>query len=139
MWVDGAFEPSTGQAEIVVSERPDSAGHIALIEKVIKKFPSDKWLLIADNLSIHHSRNVKTALLAWSEIRVQFIPKYTCWLNLIEPWWKQLKSLAAEREKRFETLEELTEVLNGAVCWWNENKRPDQMEEKSPNSNLSTS
>ena len=23
-----------------------------------------------------------------------FIPKYACWLNLIEPWWKQLRSLA---------------------------------------------
>ena len=38
-----------------------------------------------DNLSTHHSRDVKTALLAWPEIGVQFIPKYACWLNLIEP------------------------------------------------------
>ena len=62
-------------------------------------------------------------LLAWPEIGVQFITKYACWLNLIEPWWKQLKSLAL-KGRRFETLEELTEVLNGAVGWWNEHKHP---------------
>ena len=38
--------------------------------------------------------------------------------NLIEPWWKQLKSLAL-KGKRFETLDELIDALNNAVCWWN--------------------
>ncbi len=64
VWVHGAFEPATGQAEIVISERRDSVSHIALIEQVIEKFPSDRWLLIEDNLSTHHSRDVKMALLA---------------------------------------------------------------------------
>ena len=63
LWVHGAFEPATGQAEIVISPRRDGATHIELIEKVIQKFPSERWLLIEDNLSIHHSRDVKTALL----------------------------------------------------------------------------
>ena len=31
----------------------------------MEKFPSEKWLLIEDNLSIHQSRDVKTVLLAW--------------------------------------------------------------------------
>ena len=123
VWVHGAFEPATGQAEIVISERRDSVSHLALIEKVIEKFPSEKWLLIEDNLSTHHSRDVQTALLAWPEIGVQFIPKYACWLNLIEPWWKQLKSLAL-KGRRFETQEELTDALNNAVCWWNAHKHP---------------
>ena len=73
VWVHGAFEPATGQAEIVISERRDSASHIALIEKVMEKFPSEKWLLIEDNLSIHQSRDVKTVLLA-PEIGVQCEP-----------------------------------------------------------------
>ena len=59
VWVHGAFEPATGQAEIVISQRRDSMSHLALIEKVIEKFPSEKWLLIEDNLSTHHSRDVK--------------------------------------------------------------------------------
>ena len=36
VWVHGAFEPATGQAEIVISPRRDT--HIQLIEKVIEKF-----------------------------------------------------------------------------------------------------
>lgn len=44
VWVHGAFEPATGQAEIVISEHRDSASHIALLEKIIEKFPSDKLL-----------------------------------------------------------------------------------------------
>ena len=123
VWVHGAFEPATGQAEIIISPHRDSATHIELIEKVIQEFPSERWLLIEDNLSIHHSREVQVALLAWPEIQVQFIPKYACWLNLIEPWWKQLKSLAL-KGRRFETLDELTDALNNAVSWWNAHKRP---------------
>jgi transposase len=58
------------------------------------------------------------ALAAWPDIQVMFIPKYACWLNLIEPWWKQLRSLALKGQ-RFETLDELTQALNRAVAYWN--------------------
>jgi transposase len=29
-----------------------------------------------------------------ADIQIQFLPKYAPWLNLIELWWKQLRSLA---------------------------------------------
>lgn len=123
VWVHGAFEPATGQATIVISPRRDSASHIQLLEQVIAHFPAEHWLLIEDNLSIHASRAVRTALLAWPEIQLQFTPKYACWLNLIEPWWKQLRSLAL-KGRRFETLEELTQVLTDALEYWNAHKHP---------------
>ena len=118
LWAHGAFEPATGQATLVLSSRRDSASHIQLLEQVITHFPAERWLLIEDNLSIHKSRSVKVALLAWPEIQVQFIPKYACWLNLIEPWWKQLRSLAL-KGRRFETIDELTASLCGALTYWN--------------------
>ena len=37
--VHGAFEPETDQTEIVISERRNSASHIALLENTIEKFP----------------------------------------------------------------------------------------------------
>ena len=123
LWAHGAFEPASGQAAIVTSTRRDSASHIRLIEKVILEFPSDRWILIEDNLSTHVSRAVKLALLAHPEIQVLFIPKYACWLNLIEPWWKQFRSLAL-KGRRFETLAELeTSLLNG-LEYWNAHKHP---------------
>jgi len=89
-----------------------------LLEKVTSEFPAERWLIIEDNLGIHTSRQTQLALAAWPEIQVQFIPKYACWLNLIEPWWKQLRSLAL-KGKRFETLGELTEALEAALDYWN--------------------
>ena len=87
------------------------------------EFPAERWLIIEDNLIIHASREVKLALTAWPEIQIQFIPKYACWLNLIEPWWKQLKSLAI-KGKRFETIEELIWALNQALEYWNAQRHP---------------
>jgi transposase len=123
LWVHGAFEPATGQAAIILSPRRDSASHIQLLEEVVSEFPAERWLIVEDNLSIHISRQTRLALAAWPEIQIQFIPKYACWLNLIEPWWKQLRSLAL-KGRRFETLDELTEALNAALDYWNAHRRP---------------
>lgn len=123
LWVHGAFEPATGEATLVYSERRDSASHIQLLERMIQRFPAERWLLIEDNLSTHHSRDVKTALLAWPEIQIQFLPKYASWMNLIEPWWKQLKSLAL-KGRRFETTDDLQHALKGALAYWNQHRRP---------------
>ena len=50
-------------------------------------------------------------------------PKYACWLNLIEPWWKQLRSLALNG-RHFETQAELEAAFHGALTDWNVHKRP---------------
>ncbi len=123
LWVHGAFEPATGKATMVLSPSRDSASHIQLLEQVILEFPSDRWLIIQDNLTIHKGHNVKLALLAWPEIQIQFIPKYACWLNLIEPWWKQLRSLAL-KGRRFENTDELIQALIDALEYWNAHKHP---------------
>ena len=123
LWVHGAFEPATGEATIVLSSKRDSASHIQLLEKVIQTFPADRLLIIEDNLSTHHRRDTKIALAAWPDIQILFLPKYACWLNLIEPWWKQLRSLAL-KGKRFATLDELTESLNAALAYWNVHRHP---------------
>jgi transposase len=123
LWVHGAFEPATGQATILTSPGRDSASHLQLMEQVMVEFPADRWLFIEDNLSIHTSRQVKLALAAWSEVQVLFLPKYACWLNLIEPWWKQLKSLAL-KGRRFDDLLQLNQALHAGLAYWNDHRRP---------------
>ena len=93
------------------------------VEQMVTEFPAERWLIITDNLSTHHSRETKLALTAWPEIRTQFIPKYACWLNLIEPWWKQLRSLAL-KGRRFENVQELCEALISALQYWNDHRHP---------------
>jgi len=123
LWAHGAFEPATGQGALVLSGTRDSASHIQLLEQIMIQFPADRWLLIEDNLSTHTSRAVRLALLARPEMQVQFLPKYACWLNLIEPWWKQMRSLALQGH-RFETVDELSAALTAALAYWNEHKHP---------------
>jgi transposase len=129
VWLHGAFEPATGQAELIISPSRDSASHIQLLERVIEQFPADRWLIIEDNLSIHTGQQARLALAAWPAMQVQFIPKYACWLNLIEPWWKQLRSLAL-KGRRFETTDELINSLNEALKYWNAHCHPYQWKKK---------
>jgi transposase len=121
--VHGAFEPATGQALIVTSDKRDSQSHLQLLEQLVTAFPAKRYLLIEDNLSIHKSRTVCLALSAWPEIQILFLPKYACWLNLIEPWWKQLRSLAL-KGRRFETPAQVREALEQAVKYWNAHPHP---------------
>ena len=125
VWVHGAFEPATGQASILISPRRDSASHLQLLEQVVQQFPADRWLIVEDNLSVHKSRQVKLALTAWPEIQLLFIPVYACWLNLIELWWKQLRSLAP-KGRRFENTDELVLALTRALAYWNAHAHPYQ-------------
>jgi len=98
-------------------------------EKVIHTFPADRWLIIEDNLSSHHSRDTRIALATWPEIQILFLPKYACWLNLIEPWWKQLKSLAL-KGRRFENQTELETALWDALAYWNQHRYPYRWKKK---------
>jgi transposase len=123
LWVHGAFEPATRQAVTLLSPGRESASHVQLLEKIMAAFPAERWLIIEDNLSIHISKQTKLALAAWPEMQMQFIPKYACWLNLIEPWWKQLRSLAL-KGRRFENLDQLTQALTDALDYWNKHHHP---------------
>jgi transposase len=129
LWIHAAFEPATGQAVMILSPSRDSASHIQLLEKIMTEFPTERWLIIEDNLSIHKSRQTQLALAAWPEVQIQFIPKYACWLNLIEPWFKQLRSLAL-KGRCFETLDQLTQTLNSALDYWTAHRHPYRWKKK---------
>ena len=91
--------------------RRDSIGYIQLLEGVFERFPAKEWVLIADNLSTHISKDTQAGWLLTVQKatddfvlpQMLFIPKYCCWLNLIEPWWKQLRSLALKGRRRILT------------------------------------
>jgi transposase len=123
VWVFGAFEPATGLATTLCSPRRDSASFIQLLELVLQTYPARQWVLIADNLTTHVSRETQAALLAWPEAQLLLLPKYACWLNLIEPWWKQLRSLAL-KGRRFERLDAVIEAIRQATVYWNAHRYP---------------
>jgi transposase len=123
IWVLGAFEPATGLATTLCSPRRDSASCIQLLEQVLQTSPAREWILITDNLSTHVSRETQTALIAWPEVTLRFIPTYACWLNLMEPWWKQLRNLAL-KGRRFTDVNEIIEAVVHATAYWNAHRYP---------------
>ena len=50
-------------------------------------------------------------------------PTYAAYLNLIEPWWKVLRSLAL-KGRRFETWKEFEDAVEDATSYWNAHKHP---------------
>lgn len=125
-WIFGALEPSTGKALTVCWPRRDSDGFVHLLDAILREYPAKGWVFIWDNLSAHFSNKSLLALAAYGEehsIRVLPLPKYAAWLNLIEPWWKQLRSLAL-KGRRFETVDDLIAAIVGATDYWNRHARP---------------
>ncbi|WP_238537839.1 hypothetical protein, partial [Zavarzinella formosa] len=52
-----------------------------------------------------------------------FQPVAAAYLNLIEPWWKVLRSLAL-KGRRFGTWEEIAEAVDRATAYWNARRHP---------------
>ena len=75
--------------------------------------PSSSWTYLGGRCSLAHPR--------W-ELVVQ--PKYdVAYLNLIEPWWKVLRSLAL-KGRRFESWEEIAQAVERATVYWNDHRHP---------------
>ena len=52
-----------------------------------------------------------------------FQPKYAAYLNLIEPWWRVLRSLAL-KGRRFARWEEIAQAVARATAYWNAHQHP---------------
>ena len=62
-------------------------------------------------------------MLAHPRREMVFQPTYAAYLNLIEPWWKVLRSLALAG-RRFETWDEVTTAIAQATEYWNAHRHP---------------
>lgn len=122
-WVFGALEPATGQALTVTAEQRTSAHFIRFLDQLVQQWPHDEIILILDNLSIHKTLDVRLWLLAHQRVRFLFQPTYSPWLNLIEPWWKTLRSLAL-KGRCFDNLEQIVSAIAQATSYWNCYRHP---------------
>jgi hypothetical protein len=95
-----------------------------LWELVLQTYPARPWVLITENLTTHGSRETPAAWRAWPEVQLLWRPTYACWLNLIEPWWKQLRSLAL-KGRRFERINEVIAAMVQATMSWKAHRDPD--------------
>jgi hypothetical protein len=78
---------------------------------------------VLDNLNIHSATDVLLFALAQPRWEFVFQPTYAASLNLIEPWWRILRSLAL-KGRRFEAWVEIEHPVRRATAYWNAHKHP---------------
>jgi hypothetical protein len=124
-YVFGAFCPATGEAFTHPYPGRGGAHWVDFLEHVETWIPSttERIYAIMDNLSSHRTTDVLLFLLAHPRWEMVFQPKYAAYLNLIEPWWKILRSLALAG-RRFESWDEISDAIHRSTIYWNAYRHP---------------
>jgi transposase len=124
-YVFGALWETTGDCYTQCYPRRTKVNFLDFLCWVDAQLPADleRVYAIMDNLDMHHSDDLLFFL--WQHPRWEMVyqPKYAAYLNLIEPWWKTLRSLAL-KGKKFETWQEVVEAVDKATDYWNAHKHP---------------
>jgi hypothetical protein len=124
-YVFGALRPATGEALTLTFERRTTANWVDFLGAV------ERWIdpavervyAVLDNLNIHRAPDVLLFGLLHPRWEFVFQPKYAAYLDLIEPWWKVLRSLAL-KGRRFEAWTEIEEAVGRATAHWNDHRHP---------------
>lgn len=124
-YIFGAFQPATGEALTQAYGRRTTANWIDFLERVECWLPLScgRIYAIVDNLSVHRAADVLLFALAHPRWEFVFQPKYAAYLNLIEPWWKILRTLAL-KGRRFETWQQIEQAVSAATAYWNQHRHP---------------
>ena len=127
-YVFGAFRPASGDALTrpydgrTTANWVDFLGHVDAW--VARLHPAaERVYAILDNLSAHRATDVLLFALAHPRWEFVFQPTYAAYLNLIEPWWKILRSLAL-KGRRFTSWDDLCRAVDQATAYWNAHRHP---------------
>lgn len=124
-YVFGAFRPASGAALTKTYPARSTANWVDFLQEVEQWLSpdSERVYAIVDNLSTHRASDVLLFSLQHPRWDFVFQPKYAAYLNLIEPWWKVLRSLAL-KGRRFETWAEVEQAIAAATSYWNNHRHP---------------
>jgi hypothetical protein len=124
-YIFGAFQPATGAALTAPYDGRTIANWVDFLEQVQGWIAPEveRIYAIVDNLRSHRATDVMLFNLGYPRWEFVFLPKAAAYLNLIEPWWKVLRSLAL-KGRRFETWEEVCQAIEKATVYWNGHRHP---------------
>jgi hypothetical protein len=124
-YVYGAFRPQSGSTYTQTYPRRTAEHYVDFLAEVEGWVDAgvEQVVAIVDNLAMHRSLDVQLFSLRHPRWTFLFQPKAAAYLNLIEPWWKVLRSLAL-KGRRFETWAEVGEAVRAATAYWNGHKHP---------------
>src|SRR3954467_13132504 len=117
--------PATGEAFTETYAGRTTANWVDFLGAVERWIDAgvERVYAVVDNLNVHSATDVLLFALAHPRWEFVFQPKYAAYLNLIEPWWKILRSLAL-KGRRFEAWPEIEEAVRRATAYWNAHKHP---------------
>jgi hypothetical protein len=124
-YIFGAFTPADGAAFTAPYGSRSAANWVDFLGQVDAWLPADaeRVYAIVDNLSARRATDVLLFSLAHPRWEFVFQPTYAAYLNLIEPWWKVLRSLAL-KGRRFAAWEEVCQAVQEATTYWNAHRHP---------------
>jgi transposase len=124
-YVFGAFNPQSGESYTQSYERRNSSNWVDFLAEVDEWIPQEveRVIAIIDNLRMHRSQDALLFSLLYPRWEFLFQPSACAYLNLIEPWWKVLRSLAL-KGRRFETWQEVCNAVRVATSYWNAHRHP---------------
>jgi hypothetical protein len=123
--VFGAFQPASGAALTATYTGRTTANWVDFLGKVERWIDPavDRVYAVMDNLNTHTAMDVLLFALVHPRWEFVFQPIYAAYLNLLEPWWKVLRSLAL-KGRRFEAWSEIEQAVQRATDYWNAHKHP---------------
>src|SRR5215217_721714 len=124
-YVFGALQPATGAAFTATYERRTTANWVDFLGQVETWIgpQAERVYAVLDNLNVHASMDVLLFVRAHPRWEMVFQPKYAADLNLIEPWWKILRSLALAG-RRFKNWDEIIDAVHRSTVYWNAHRHP---------------
>jgi len=124
-YVFGALWETTGDCWTQCYPRRIKEHFIDFLAWVDTQIPVERQRIYAilDNLDMHHCHDLLLFQIHHPRWEFVYQPKYAAYLNLIEPWWKVLRSLAL-KGRRFETWEEVVSAIEAATAYWMAHKHP---------------
>jgi transposase len=87
-----ALNTQSGEVLGQTVPRHTSAAFVAFLGDVVTSQPKGREIhVIADNLSTHKTQAVRTFLIEHPNVRLQFTPPYSSWLNQVELWFSKIE------------------------------------------------
>lgn len=115
-----ALDPHSGRVYGHTARRKRQVEYLAFLEELDRTIPPTitRIHLLADNVSVHHGKQVQAWLAAHPRFVAHFTPVHCSWMNPVEQWFSILQRKRL-RYPDFAHLPELAACLAQFIAEWN--------------------
>ena len=120
-----AFDTRSGQVYGVTTRRKRQVEYLTLLEHLDQAVPASVTAihLLADNVSVHHGKEVRRWLDGHPRFVAHFTPVHCSWMNPVEQWFGILRRKRL-RSPNFADLAALQRAILQFIAEWNEVAHP---------------